>query len=48
MLVCSYREDGSDCTTEMYQNNPGKFRGLIDCKVCGEKAWFVKGLGFIY
>ncbi|WP_260600979.1 hypothetical protein [Vibrio cholerae] len=43
MLVCSYREDGSDCTTEMYQNNPGKFRGLIDCKVCGEKAWFVKG-----
>ncbi|WP_330472482.1 hypothetical protein [Vibrio harveyi] len=27
----------------MYEDAPGKFRGLIDCKVCGEKAWFVKG-----
>ncbi|MCU8488795.1 hypothetical protein M2G40_00335 [Vibrio vulnificus] len=43
MLVCAYREDGSDCTTEMYEYDPGKYRGLIDCKVCGEKAWFVKG-----
>ncbi|MFH4579202.1 hypothetical protein WKW41_12875 [Vibrio alginolyticus] len=43
MLVCTYREDGSDCTTEMYEADPDKFRGLIDCKVCGKKAWFVKG-----
>ncbi|EMK3382405.1 hypothetical protein V8054_000610 [Vibrio parahaemolyticus] len=43
MILSTYREDGSDCSTEMYENDPSKFRGLIDCKVCGEKAWFVKG-----
>lgn len=43
MIVSRYREDGSDCSTEQYESDPNKYRGLIDCKECGEKAWFVKG-----
>lgn len=43
MIVCTYREDGSDCTTEQYEANPDKYRGLIDCKECGQRTWFVKG-----
>lgn len=43
MIVCTYREDGSDCTTEQYEANPDKYRGLIDCSECGVKTWFVKG-----
>ncbi|QIA66030.1 hypothetical protein GT360_21295 [Vibrio astriarenae] len=42
MIVCTYRVDGSDCTTEQYQANPEKYRGLIDCTECGVKTWFVK------
>lgn len=43
MIVCTYREDGSRCTTEDYESDPDKYRGLIDCSVCAKKAWFVKG-----
>lgn len=43
MIVSTYREDGSQCTTEAYENEPDKYRGLIDCSVCGRKAWFVRG-----
>ncbi|MEZ9166535.1 hypothetical protein [Vibrio cyclitrophicus] len=43
MITCTYRENGSKCTTEDYESNPEKYRGLIDCTVCGKKAWFVKG-----
>lgn len=43
MIVCTYREDGSDCSTEQYEANPDKYRGLIYCKECGEKTWYVKG-----
>lgn len=43
MITCTYREDGSKCTTEDYEADPGKYRGLIDCTLCGKKAWFIKG-----
>ncbi|MBA5760871.1 hypothetical protein H2O73_00840 [Vibrio sp. 404] len=43
MLISRYREDGSDCSTEQYEANPDKYRGMIDCKVCGHKSWYVKG-----
>lgn len=43
LITCTYRENGSKCTTEDYEANPEKFKGLIDCTVCGRKAWFVKG-----
>lgn len=43
MIICTFREDGSNCTTEDYESNPQKYRGLIDCSLCGKKAWFVKG-----
>ncbi|WP_172563104.1 hypothetical protein [Vibrio furnissii] len=42
MIVARYRVDGSNCSTEQYAADPEKYRGLIDCIQCGEKAWFVK------
>jgi hypothetical protein len=43
MIECCFIEDNSICTTSMYENNPDKYRGLIYCIECGEKAWFTKG-----
>lgn len=43
MITCTYRENGTKCTTEDYEANPEKYRGLIDCSECGVKTWFVKG-----
>jgi hypothetical protein len=37
-----YVPDGTDCTVNLYLQNPEKYRGNIAC-VCEEKAWFVKG-----
>lgn len=42
MIVAQYREDGSNCSTEQYEADPEKYRGMIDCIQCGKKAWFVK------
>ena len=43
MIEVINREDKSICTTSDYENNPDKYRGLIDCLECGRKAWFIKG-----
>lgn len=43
MLHCKFNEDDSICSTSDYEQNPDKYRGLIYCLECGEKAWFTKG-----
>ncbi|MFK3864016.1 hypothetical protein [Pseudoalteromonas rhizosphaerae] len=43
MLHCKFNEDDSICSTIDYEENPDKYRGLIYCIDCGEKAWFTKG-----
>ncbi|WP_158161272.1 hypothetical protein [Grimontia hollisae] len=42
MLKVKFREDGTECTTEQYEHDPDKYRGLIDCIQCGRQAWFIK------
>lgn len=43
MIECRFKEDNSICSTIDYENNPDKYRGLIHCVECDEKAWFIKG-----
>ena len=40
--VC-YVPDGTDCTVVLYKEFPEKYRGNIQCDICLEKSWFVKG-----
>ncbi|HIF9536475.1 TPA: hypothetical protein ACX6S7_000678 [Photobacterium damselae] len=43
MIKAKFREDGSECSTEDYAQNPNKYRGLINCIECSQKAWYIKG-----
>lgn len=43
MKTVKYTADGSDCSTENYEQDPSKYRGCIECQDCGEKAWFIRG-----
>lgn len=43
MIKAKFRDNGSECSTEDYAQNPDKYRGLIDCIECSQKAWFIKG-----
>lgn len=42
MHQARFVEDNSLCTTQQYAAEPDKYRGLIICDECKEKAWFVK------
>ena len=42
MLKCKFIVDGSDCTTEQYQENPEKYSGQIFCKECNARAYFIR------
>lgn len=43
MIEVIYMNDSEICNTSDYVGNPSKYRGNIECVVCGEKAWFIKG-----
>lgn len=43
MIQVKFIVDGSMCSTDNYVDEPDKYRGLIECRECGEKAWFIKG-----
>ncbi|WP_148715056.1 hypothetical protein [Chitinolyticbacter meiyuanensis] len=42
MLDVKYLEDGSNCNTPMYAENPEKYLGSIACHGCDKKAWYVR------
>jgi hypothetical protein len=43
MLECFHIEFNSKCTTFDYEQNPDKYRGMIYCLECRNKAWFIRG-----
>ncbi len=43
MIYAKYIEDGTQCSTSNYSNEPEKYRGLIICPECEKKTWFIKG-----